>query len=177
VKENMTTDPQGELLTQVDENNKVIGSIPRGEAHERPGVFYRTIYVLVINGKDEVLIHKRSATKDLYPNRWDLSVGGHVNYQDSYEETAVRELREELGLEVSEVDLTSKGEVLVKLPNSGEFFNVFEYHLKPGEKISTAEEEIQETRWMKVDDIKKSMDDGNLLWYERPIQTIRALYY
>jgi len=31
---------------------------------------------------------------------------------------------------------------------------VFEYHLKPGEKISTAEEEIQETRWMTVDDIK-----------------------
>jgi len=48
--------------------------------------------------------------------------------------------------------------------------------LKPGEKISTAEAEIQETRWMTVDDIKKSMDDGNLLWYERPTQTIRALY-
>jgi len=57
-----------------------------------------------------------------------------------------------------------------------EFFNVFEYHLKPGEKISTAEEEIQETSWMTIDDIKKSMDDGNLLWYERPTQTIRALY-
>jgi isopentenyldiphosphate isomerase len=172
----LTTDPQAELLTQVDENNQVIGSIPRGEAHERPGVFYRTIYVLVINASDEVLIHKRSATKDLYPNRWDLSAGGHVNYQDSYAETAVRELWEELGLVVSEADLRSMGEVLVKLPASGEFFNVFEYHLKPGEEISPAEEEIQETRWMTVDDIKKSMDDGGLLWYERPTQTIRALY-
>lgn len=177
MKENLTTDPQGELLIQVDENNKVIGSIQRGVAHESSGIFYRTIYVLVINGNDEVLIHKRSETKDLYPNCWDLSVGGHVNYQDSYEETAARELREELGLEVFEEDLISKGEVLVKLPNSGEFFNVFEYHLKPGEKISTAEEEIQETRWMTVDDIKKSMDDGDLHWYERPTQIIRALYY
>lgn len=176
MKENMTTDPQGELLIQVDENNKVIGSIQRGVAHESSGIFYRTIYVLVINANDEVLIHKRSETKDLYPNCWDLSVGGHVNYQDSYEETAARELREELGLEVFEEDLISKGEVLVKLPNSGEFFNVYEYHLKPGEKISTSEEEIQETRWMTVDDIKKSMDDGDLLWYERPTQIIRALF-
>ena len=135
MKENMTTDPQGELLIQVDENNIVIGSIQRGLAHESSGIFYRTIYVLVINGNDEVLIHKRSETKDLYPNCWDLSVGGHVNYQDSYEETAARELREELGLEVFEEDLLSKGEVLVKLPNSGEFFNVYEYHLKSGDKI------------------------------------------
>jgi isopentenyldiphosphate isomerase len=175
-KKPMTTDPQGELLTQVDENNKVIGSIPRGEAHGTPGIFYRTIYVLVMNDQGEALVHKRSASKDLYPNCWDLSAGGHVHYQDSYEETAARELGEELGLKVSEEDLTLKGEVLVKLPNSGEFFNVFEYHLKPGEKISTAEEEIQETQWMTVDDIKKSMDGGNLLWYERPTQTIRALY-
>ena len=73
-----TTDPQDELLTQVDGKNKVTGSIPRGEAHKTPGVYYRTIYVLVMNDKDEVLIHRRSATKDLYPNCWDLSVGGHV---------------------------------------------------------------------------------------------------
>ena len=49
-----TTDPQQELLTQVDENNIVIGSIPRGVAHKKPGVFYRTIYILVINCKGKI---------------------------------------------------------------------------------------------------------------------------
>ncbi|MCL5090970.1 MAG: hypothetical protein M1514_03100 [Patescibacteria group bacterium] len=69
-----TTDPQGELLTQVDGHNQVVGEISRKAAHKTPGVFYRTIYVLVFNEKGEVLLQKRSPTKDLYPDCWDLSV-------------------------------------------------------------------------------------------------------
>ena len=171
-----TTDPQGELLTQVDEHNQIIGSINRGAAHETPGVYYRTIYVLVKNDRGEVLIQKRSSTKDLYPNYWDLSVGGHVNFGQSYENTAARELGEELGINVSEKDLDAKGEVLVRLPNSGEYFNVYEYKLKPGETISASDEEINDTRWMKIEEIKKSMAEKSLQWYERPEQVIAALY-
>src|SRR4030042_2516072 len=105
-----TTDPQGELLIQVDEHNNVIGSISRGEAHEKQGVFYRTIYVLVKDENDKVLTQQRSATKDLYPNCWDLSVGGHVNFGKTFEETAVRELDEEIGLDLKKEDLIKKGE-------------------------------------------------------------------
>lgn len=171
-----TTDPQGELLTQVDEHNNVIGSIGRGVAHETPGIFYRTIFVLVKNDKEEILIQKRSSTKDLYPDCWDLSVGGHVNFGQSYEETAAREIGEELGVEALEEDLIPKGEVLVKLSNSGEYFNVFEYNLKPGQEISALEEEIGDTKWMTIEDIKKSMKDKSLKWYPRPLQVIEALY-
>ena len=176
VKKVITTDSQEELLTQVDEHNKVIGSISRGEAHEKRGIFYRTIYVLVKNNNEQVLVQKRSSTKDLYPDCWDLSVGGHVNFGQNYVETAAREVGEELGLEVSEADLIPKGEVLVKLPNSGEYFNVFEYKLKHSEVIKVSEEEINDTRWMTIEEIKKSMEDGSLQWYERPMQTIAALY-
>lgn len=176
VKKTATTDPQDELLTQVDENNHLIGSISRGEAHDTEGVYYRTVYILVKNDNGEVLIQKRSSTKDLYPNCWDLSVGGHVNFGKSYEETAVRELKEELGLDVTEEDLLLKGEVLVRLPKTGEYFNVFEYNLKPGETTSPSHEEINETRWISIGDIKKSMEDQSLDWYTRPVQVISALY-
>lgn len=171
-----TTDPQSELLTQVDERNQVIGSISRRMAHETPGVFYRTIYVLVKNEKDKILLQKRSPTKDLYPDCWDLSVGGHVSFGKSYSETAAREIGEELGLEVDEKDLTLKGEVLVKLPQSSEYFNVFEYNIKPGQVITASEEEISGARWMTIEGIKQSMKDGSLQWYPRPLQTIEALY-
>ena len=170
------TDYQSELVTQVDKNNQVIGSISRGEAHEKQGVFYRTIYVLIKNDKGQILCQKRSPTKDLYPDCWDLSVGGHVNFGQSYQATAVRELKEELGLNVSDEDLIIKGEVLVKLPNSGEYFNVFEYNLRPSETISTSEEEINDTRWMTIVDIKRSMQEKRLRWYSRPEQVITALY-
>lgn len=171
-----TTDPQNELLIQVDEHNKVIGGISRGVAHSTPGIYYRTIFILVKNDKNEILIQKRSPFKDLYPNCWDLSVGGHVNFDKSYVETAVRELKEELGIEASEKDFILKGEVLVKLPKSNEFFNVFEYPLKLGQKIIVEEKEISNIAWMTIEDIRKSMSDKSLQWYSRPEQVVSALY-
>ncbi len=171
-----TSDPQEELLTQVDENNSVIGSISRGKAHNIVGVFYRTIYVLVFNDQGEVLIQKRSPSKDLYPNRWDLSVGGHVNFGKNYLETAIREVKEELGFKVDKTNLIFKGEVLVKLSKAGEFFSVFEYKLNPDQVISANIEEVDETKWMTIVDIKKSMANKLLDWYDRPLQVIRALY-
>lgn len=173
---NSTTDPQNELLTQVDENNQIISSISRKEAHHKQGVFYRTIFVIVKNERDQILLQKRSSTKDLYPNCWDLSVGGHVEFGDSYEQTAIRELEEELGIKAKVNDLIQKGHVLVKLPNSGEHFMVFEYQLKPDQKIMVSKEEINHIKWMSIDEIKASMKNSSMQWYERPLQTIAALY-
>jgi isopentenyldiphosphate isomerase len=171
-----TTDPQNEQLIQVDEHNEVIGGVTRIKAHSTPGIYYRTIFILVKNNKGEVLIQKRSPTKDLYPNCWDLSVGGHVNFGKSYVETAVRELKEELGVEAKDEDFILKGEVLVKLPKSNEFFNVFEYQLKPNQEILTEKNEISDIAWISIKNIKKSMADKSLLWYARPEQVIDALY-
>lgn len=172
----MTTDPQDELLIQVDENNNITGSISRSNAHTKRGVYYRTIFVLVKNSKDEIMIQKRSATKDLYPNCWDLSVGGHVGYGQTYEQAAAREVGEELGMSVSESDLISKGDVLVKLPNSGEWFRVFEYNLKPTETPAANQDEINDIKWMSIEDIKKTMADKSVQWYVRPERVVAALY-
>ena len=122
------------------------------------------------------MIQKRSKTKDLFPNCWDISVGGRVNFGKSYIETAVRELYEELGIESSVNDLKFKGEVLVKLDKSNEFFNIYEYKLKPNQKIIIEKNEISDNTWMAIKNIKKSMDDKSLLWYTRPEQIISALY-
>lgn len=172
----MTTDFQEELLTQVDKNNKVVGAIERGRAHASKNVYYRTVFVLIMNDRNGILLQKRSSTKDLYPNCWDLSVGGHVVYGDSYEKTAKRELEEELGIEADPSDLQYKGEVLVKLPSSNEYFHVFEYKLKSTDLIQPAGEEISQIKWLGVDRIKESMEDRSLKWYPRPIQIIKALY-
>jgi len=171
-----TTDPQNELLTEVDSNNKVIGPIPRGVAHKRPDKFYRLIYVIVKDKNDKILLQKRSSTKDLYPNCWDLSIGGHVIYNESYLKTAIRELKEELGITASAKELKFVKEVLVKLPISNEFLHIFEYKLKPKDNIKIETDEVSKTMWMTTDQIKKSMQQQKLKWYPRPLQIIKALY-
>lgn len=172
-----TTDPQEELLTEVDKNNHVIGSIPRGLAHKSPDTIYRTIFVVVINEEGKILLQKRSSSKDLYPDCWDLSVGGHVDYGQSYEQTAVKELSEELGIEASANELKFVGEVLVKLPSSNEFFHVFEYYLKSTDNINLSTDEVASTKWMPMADVKKSIQQQKWKWYPRPVQVVEALYW
>jgi len=171
-----TTDPQNESLIEVDSDNKVIGPIPRGIAHKSPEKYYRTIFIIVKDEKDKVLLQKRSSSKDLYPNCWDLSVGGHVNYGETYTEAAIKELREELGIVTNVKGLRFIGEVLVRLPSSNEFFHVFEYELKSVDEITLNADEVDSTMWMSIEQVKESMQQQELKWYPRPLQVIEALY-
>ena len=171
-----TTDSQDELLTEVNSKNEVIGPISRGVAHNNPDKFYRTIFIIVKDKDNKILLQRRSSTKDLYPDCWDLSVGGHVNYGKSYLEVAVEELKEELGIIAITKELKFIGEVLVKLPTSNEFFHVFEYKFKPDDRVNMAKDEVSKTMWMSINQVKESMQQRKLKWYARPLQVIKALY-
>ncbi len=92
-----------ELLTQVTENDEVIGPISRRLCHGNPAIIHRSVHILVLNRQGELLLQKRSMTKDVQPGKWDTSVGGHVGFGQSYLEAAQREAMEELGCEFSEL--------------------------------------------------------------------------
>ena len=92
-----TTDPQDELFDIVDEADRVVGRATRREVHAA-GDRHRAVQIFIWNTRGELLLHQRSATKDQAPLLWSGSAAGHVGAGDTYDETATRELREELGL-------------------------------------------------------------------------------
>ena len=171
-----TTDSQEELLTQTDSANNVIGPLGRKIAHNSGGKYYRTIYVLVFNKQGEMLLQKRSPTKDLYPNCWDISVGGHVNFGDTYEDTAVRELKEELGIKANIEELEYLKEVLVKLPNSNEFFHVYKYTLKNSDTLKLESKEVSDIKWQPLLNVMESIKQNHDQWYTRPTQVLTSIY-
>jgi isopentenyldiphosphate isomerase len=63
---------------------------------------HRAVHVLVFNSQGQVFLQKRSMSKDRQPGLWDSSASGHVDSGEDYDGCAVRELREELGLRLSE---------------------------------------------------------------------------
>lgn len=85
-----------ELFDVVDENDRVIGTMPRREVH-RLKRRHRAVHLLVVNRAGQIFLHKRSMQKDLFPGVWDSSAAGHVGTGEDYDGTAVRELEEELG--------------------------------------------------------------------------------
>lgn len=88
-----------EIFDVVDESDRVIGQALRAEVHARK-LRHRAIHVFVFNNQGELFIQKRSANKDSFPGCYDSSASGHLGRGEDYDACAIRELREELALNV-----------------------------------------------------------------------------
>jgi isopentenyldiphosphate isomerase len=91
-------DDPDELFDRVDLADRVIGHVRRGDAHRDPGLIHRSVQVIVFTADERVLLQRRAASKDLFPEYLCASASGHVIAGDGYVETARRELVEELGV-------------------------------------------------------------------------------
>ncbi|MFH0783612.1 MAG: alpha/beta fold hydrolase [Pseudomonadota bacterium] len=91
------TSNHDEIVQIVDRHNRKISHLPRSRMRA-DRLIHRASYILVFNDKDEFFLQKRTAWKDIYPGFWDVAAGGVVLAEESYEDSAVRELTEELGV-------------------------------------------------------------------------------
>ncbi len=87
----------GEIVAIVDKENNVVSSAPRS-VMRKEGLIHRATYILVFNSKHELFVQERTLTKDIFPGYYDLCTGGVVLAGEEYEESALRELEEEIGV-------------------------------------------------------------------------------
>lgn len=89
-----------ELFDIFDEQGNHIGTALRSRCHGDPSLIHRTAHVVVIHPESgDILLQKRTMTKDIQPGKWDTAVGGHLALGEDFETGAKRELAEELGIE------------------------------------------------------------------------------
>jgi 8-oxo-dGTP pyrophosphatase MutT (NUDIX family) len=89
--------PAGELVDVVDDDDAVVEVVTRATMRAQR-LRHRAVFVAVVDRSGRLLVHRRSATKDLWPGWWDLAVGGVVASGEAYDEAARRELAEEVGV-------------------------------------------------------------------------------
>jgi isopentenyldiphosphate isomerase len=94
-----------ESLEIYDENDKKTGEIKSRDDVHKDGDWHHSVHVWIMNKKRELLIQRRSPRKISYPGMWDVISGGHILVGNSTTDTAVRELSEEIGLELAHKDL------------------------------------------------------------------------
>lgn len=89
--------PADEILDVVDEHDRVVGQVPRGEVYAR-GLRHRCVFVQARDAAGRLFVHRRTPTKLVFPSLYDMFVGGVVGAGESYDEAALREAEEELGV-------------------------------------------------------------------------------
>ncbi len=98
----MKKDNNAEIFPIVDENGSVIGSASRGKCHDGSKLLHPVVHLHLFNEKGELYLQQRPLWKDIQPGKWDTAVGGHVDFGEEVADALVREVREELGIEVLE---------------------------------------------------------------------------
>lgn len=87
-----------EYVLLVDEQDTEIGSMEKMEAHEK-GLLHRAFSVFIFNGKGELLLQQRAASKYHSPSKWTNTCCSHQRKNESTIDAAKRRLKEEMGIE------------------------------------------------------------------------------
>lgn len=157
-----------ERVDILDEDGNPTGqSCLKSEAHAK-GLFHPTIHVWFYTTAGEILFQQRAQDKDTFPLLWDVSVAGHIGAGEEIAHAAVREVEEEIGLTISEVDLNPIG-AFKSVHNHKENFIDAEFHhtflceLKvPISSLVIQESEVENLRLLPLLDFKAKVDSNML---------------
>lgn len=91
-----------ELVDIYDNDMNLLGTAMKSQAH-REGLWHKAFHCWIVNGEN-VWLQLRGKDKKLYPNLLDISAAGHLGTGETAKMAGVREIEEELGLDVQEDD-------------------------------------------------------------------------
>jgi len=151
-----------EILDLVDGHNKVIGQASRKDCHEKH-LLHRAAHILIFNPEGELLVQKRSASKDVFPGHWEGSVSGHVNAEEVVSDAAIRELHEEVGICVPKSKLKKLLEFGVNEETEHEWVSLYLLEDYYG-RILKDEEEVDRVEWWPKKKVEEEIKKKEL-WF------------
>ena len=155
-------------------------TILKKEAHKN-GTWHGSIHILIVNSNcDKTLLQKRCETKDLYPNTWDIAVGGHISAGEDDLTAAKRELEEELGLDSSKYKLEFVGKTIEKLNNNGvisnEWVSIFVLYADIDiNSIVLQKEEVSEIKWCSKEELNSFIENTLIIPHIKEYEILNEL--
>ena len=143
-----------EIAVLVDEEDEIVGRAPRSAVRAR-NLLHRGVGVLCRDPSGRIYVHKRTGTKDVFPSMYDAFVGGMVKDGETYEESARRELAEELGIAGSDLRFLFKHRY--RGPDNNCWTSVFEVTWDGA--IAHQADEIVWGAWMSPDEVDARLDE------------------
>ncbi len=146
-----------EMLDTYTRDGKFLGVKSREECHvDNPGFYHKPAWSWVYNSKGEVLVQKRSMNKKVFPGCWDMSCAGHVDAGERTIDGLIREVKEELGVDISEKDCHFEFEYI-----EDECFEIGQLYTikmdREAKDFNIQEEEVEQVKWVSFEEFKKML--------------------
>ena len=155
-----------ELWDLYDENHELTGKDHIRGQKVPQGYYHLVTNVWIRNKKGEYLISQRAADRYSYPLKWECTGGSVLKGEDSLT-AALRETKEEIGLELSRKDAKLINSVVGRVVNGKRFYDIvdvwlFEYDGEIPLKEATTKE-VAQIAWASKDKIKEMFISGELV--------------
>lgn len=127
------------------------------------GDYHLVIHVWIINDKGEFLIQKRQSWKLSSPGMWDCAVAGCTVSGENTKETAIRETKEELGIELD----INKGVIFASVKCDSLFDDI--WLVRQNVMISDLKfqyEEVADAKWVNISEINQLILSGKFIKYD-----------
>ena len=160
-----------ELVDLYDENRVPLGRVGERHAPKEPGEYRMVVHVCVFDSRGRLLIQQRAPQKTVYPNQWDVSVGGGVDAGETSRQGAVREVGEELGYDLDLIGL--RPAVTVNFEGGFDDFFVVTRDLDLGD-LRLQKEEVSDVRWATLEETLAMLENGQFIPY--PPSFLRLLF-
>ena len=155
-----------ELLDVLDENGEKTGFVEDRKEIYKKGLWHRTSHIWIINDDNCLLVQKRNPDKATFPNMWAISVAGHVDAGETSRDTAIRELKEEVNIDVDPSELEYLFTVKRIQPYEDHQLKVFDdvYLLRKNIDVDQTKlqvEELTDIKYVYYEYLKKIFKSGD----------------
>ena len=177
-----------ELIDILDSNGDPTGKTEMKSYAHRVGLYHPTVHIWFYTNNGNLLMQQRSTIKDIYPLLWDVSVAGHIGAGEEIKNSAVREVAEEIGLNIKKEQLEKIGVFKsVQKPKENlidcEFHHTFSCLLNsPLQDLKKQDSEVEALTLVSLDQFKKEIlmnktskkyVPHDLLYYKEVIDCIK----
>ncbi len=156
-----------ELLDLVSENDTVIRTELRSVIRAQNLKWIRAVCGFIINSKGQFWIPRRHPSKKLLPLHLDMSVSGHIQAGETYEQAFFRETQEEVNINLSHV----KWEWLLRLTPSehGTFTFLAMYAIYQDTSPDYNKNDFVDAQWIYPEELITMIEQGEKTKHDLPI--------
>ncbi|MBP3597353.1 MAG: NUDIX domain-containing protein [Clostridia bacterium] len=155
-----------EYLDILDENgNKTEEKDTRENIHKL-GLLHSEVAAFIYTDTGKVILQKRKSNKATYAGVWSVT-GGHVLAGENNEEAIIREIKEELNLNIEKEKVifvtTYKSKKVKDDVINNKFFSIYNVEISENqfETIEIQKEELEDIKLFSIEEIESIMNSGD----------------